>query len=169
MQTINNIIHQKLSLKSSFETFTSSIEKVLNRLPPNWSERMSSDPGSIQNYLSNIAGNAGLMIFGDQNHGGLLTLKNMPRKAVQYTIGNPLIAMDMTAKDIRAALYAPVRILVYEDDQNELFVEYDLPSSQFGQFGKDIFSIAQTIDIKLEAAIFEADTMLESDFTKSKA
>jgi len=160
MQTKNSVIHQTFKLKSSFEEFTVNIEKVLQRLAPDWSEKFESDPESLKDYLNDTAGSAGLMIFSDQQHGSLLALKGAPRKAVQYTIGNPLTALEMTFHDIRAALYAPVRILVYENEKTELNVEYDLPSSQFGQFGNEAFLVAKSVDSKLEAAILDADNFV---------
>ena len=41
------------------------------------------------------------------------------RKAVQYVVGNPLFALQMTQHDIRAGLYAPLRVLIYEDGQGK--------------------------------------------------
>jgi uncharacterized protein (DUF302 family) len=37
--------------------------------------------------------------------------------------------MQMTQHDIRAGLYAPLRVLVYENDDGKTCVEYDKPSS----------------------------------------
>jgi hypothetical protein len=41
----------------------------------------------------------------------------------------------MTQHDIRASLYAPLRVLIYENEEGKTCVEYDKPSSLFGQFG----------------------------------
>ena len=45
-----------------------------------------------------------------------------------------LIKGAMTRHDIRAALYAPLRVLVYEADDRSTRIEFDQPSSLFGQF-----------------------------------
>ena len=45
-----------------------------------------------------------LAIFGSLNHGGLLRISGQPRKAIQYSIGNPLTASKMTRLAISAAL-----------------------------------------------------------------
>ena len=84
-----------------------------------------------------MAGPSGFMLFGTQNHGQLLRLAGQKRKAVQYVVGNPLIALQMTQHDIRASLYAPLRVLIYEDESGKTWLEYDRPSSLFGQFGND--------------------------------
>ena len=81
------------------------------------------------------------------------------RKAVQYVVGNPLFALQMTQHDIRASLYAPLRVLLYEDERGRTCLEYDKPSSLFGQFNDDrIASVASMLDRKLEdlvAAVVE--------------
>jgi uncharacterized protein (DUF302 family) len=60
----------------------------------------------------------------------------------------------MTQHDIRASLYAPLRILLYENDEGKTCVEYDKPSSLFGQFGNDrITPTATMLDRKLEALV----------------
>lgn len=152
--------HQCLALKSTYEVFNQNIEKVLNRLDTKWFINLETEPESVKKYLDEVAGSTGLMIFGDEQHGKLLNIIGKPRKAVQYWIGNPLTALKMTKHDIRAALYAPVRILIFESDDRQLYAEYDLPSSQFGQFGNnDIISVAKTLDQKLEAAILKGDNL----------
>ena len=101
-----------------------------------------------------MAGPSGLMLFGMQNHGQLLRLAGQKRKAVQYVVGNPLIALQMTQHDIRASLYAPLRVLIYEDESGKTWLEYDRPSSLFGQFGNDgIRPIAAMLDRKLDALV----------------
>jgi len=60
----------------------------------------------------------------------------------------------MTQKDVRAGLYAPLRIYIREDGPNKSVIEYDLPSSLFGQFQNvDVDRVARILDEKLQAAI----------------
>jgi uncharacterized protein (DUF302 family) len=97
------------------------------------------------------------MLFGTQNHGALLRLAGQNREAVQYVVGNPLIALQMTQHDVRAGLYAPLRVLIYENAEGKACVEYDRPSSLFGQFGDDrITPTAAMLDKKLEALVASA-------------
>ena len=104
-----------------------------------------------------MAGAEGLMILWVFNHGAALNIVGAPRKAHQYLIGNPLTAIQMSRNDLRAALYAPLRVLVYEDAQGRTVVEYDQPSSLFGQFGNaEVTAVAQSLDGKLERALEQA-------------
>jgi uncharacterized protein (DUF302 family) len=57
----------------------------------------------------------------------------------------------MTRHAIGAALYAPLRVLIYETEDGRTCIEYDRPSSLFGQFGDARVSpMAATLDQKLE-------------------
>ena len=86
-----------------------------------------------------------------------MRLAGQKRKAIQYVVGNPIIALQMTQHDIRASLYAPLRVLIYEDEQGKTCVEYDRPSSLFGQFGDDRIALtAAMLDRKLEALVAAA-------------
>ena len=58
---------------------------------------------------------AELFIFLKRDHGALLRITGRPRKALQYEIGNPLTATRMTRHQIPAALYAPLRVVLYEN------------------------------------------------------
>jgi uncharacterized protein (DUF302 family) len=63
----------------------------------------------------------------------------------------------MTQHDIRAGLYAPLRVLLYENDEGKTCVEYDKPSSLFGQFGNAKVTAAATmLDRKLEQLVAKA-------------
>jgi hypothetical protein len=60
----------------------------------------------------------------------------------------------MTRHDIRAAFYAPLRVLMYEDHAGKACLEYDRPSSLFGRFGDDrITPTAIMLDGKLDALV----------------
>ena len=70
---------------------------------------------------------------------------------MQYVVGNPLFAVEMTRHAIGASLYAPLRVLIYEADDGKTCIEYDKPSSLFGQFGDErVGRMAAALDRKLE-------------------
>jgi uncharacterized protein (DUF302 family) len=51
----------------------------------------------------------------------------------------------------------PLRVLVYENDHGRTCLEYDKPSSLFGQFNDDrITTVASLLDRKLEDLIAAA-------------
>jgi uncharacterized protein (DUF302 family) len=104
-----------------------------------------------------MEGPSGFMVFRTSDHGALLRLAGQKKKAIQYLVGNPLFAVQMTQHDIRASLYAPLRVLIYENDEGKTCVEYDRPSSLFGQFGNaKVTDVATMLDRKMEQLVADA-------------
>jgi uncharacterized protein (DUF302 family) len=112
---------------------------------------------AIEARLSEHQGPLGLLLFGSFDHGSLSTLGGSPAQAIQYVLGNPFIAQRMTIHDIRAGLYAPLRLYVYAQSPKATVIEYDLPSSLFGQFGDErIAPVAKSLDEKMKALVTRA-------------
>ena len=59
-------------------------------------------------------GTSGFNIFCKVEHGQLLSLAGKVSRVSQYAIGNPLLAMQMVEHVSEVALYAPLRLAVYE-------------------------------------------------------
>jgi len=98
-----------------------------------------------------------LSIFETRDHGALLQGFGGRRNALQYEIGNPLTASKMTRYQLSAALYAPLRVVLFEDEEGRGVFEYDKPSSFFGQYGDDrVTEVGRYLDVALEAALREA-------------
>jgi hypothetical protein len=56
----------------------------------------------------------------------------------------------MTRHQLGAANYAPLRVVVFEADAGGTRIEYDLPSSLFGQFGDErVTEVARGLDLAL--------------------
>jgi uncharacterized protein (DUF302 family) len=158
METQIKVSHQQVPLKSSYEAFRTNLEKIVNKLDTEYARDVLKAPETLKEYLAGLGGVTGLIIFGTQSHGDLLRICGKPRKAIQYVIGNPLVAIQMTVHDIRAALYAPLRMIIYEDNNGQVLVEYDQPSTLFGQFGNDeVLKVALDLDVKMLNAINMAD------------
>jgi hypothetical protein len=95
-----------------------------------------------------------LSIFLKRDHGVLVGLYGEVRNAVQYEIGNPLTASRMTRHQLAAGLYAPLRVIIYDNANGGSRIEYDLPSSLFGQFGDDrVSEVAHGLDVALSRAL----------------
>lgn len=98
-----------------------------------------------------------LFIFEKRDHGILLRSAAQTRKALQYEIGNPITAASMTQYQLPAALYAPLRVVLYEDASGAATFEYDLPSTLFGQFGDErVTAVGLKLDAELERALRHA-------------
>jgi uncharacterized protein (DUF302 family) len=98
-----------------------------------------------------------LFIFEKRDHGALLQVTGRARKALQYEIGNPHTASKMTRHRLAAGLYAPLRVILYEDETGGSILEYDKPSSLFGQYGDErVTEVGRYLDVALEAALRNA-------------
>ncbi len=151
--------HVRLATDKPFGDVTKAFEQQVGQFNPDVYKALAEggDAEGAKAKIEAMAGPSGFMLFATHNHGALLRLAGQKRKAIQYVVGNPLFALQMTQHDIRASLYAPLRVLIYEDERGKTCVEYDKPSSQFGQFGNDrIARTAAMLDKKLEALVAEA-------------
>ena len=148
--------HVRLATDKPFGDVTQAFEQQLGRFDPDVYKALAEggDAERAKAKIEAMAGPSGFMLFATHNHGTLLRLASQKRKAIQYVVGNPLFALQMTQHDIRASLYAPLRVLIYENDEGKTCVEYDKPSSLFGQFGNERISpIAAMLDKKLDALV----------------
>jgi uncharacterized protein (DUF302 family) len=157
--TTFTVAHIRRTTDKPFDDVTKAVERQLGRFDPAVYQALATngDAAAAKAKIEAMVGPSGFMLFATHNHGALLRLAGQKHKAVQYIVGNPLFALQMTQHDIRASLYAPLRVLVYENDQGKTCVEYDRPSSLFGQFGNDRISpTAAMLDTKLEALVATA-------------
>jgi uncharacterized protein (DUF302 family) len=149
----------RLATDKPFEKVAKAFELQLGKFDADVREAIakSDDTEGVKAKIGAMAGPSGFMLFGTQDHGALLRLAGQKQKAIQYVVGNPLIALQMTQHDIRASLYAPLRVLIYENEEGKAGVEYDRPSSLFGHFGNaEINAVADMLDRKLEALVAKA-------------
>ena len=107
---------------------------------------------NTKQLLEKLEAGPELAIFHTRDHGSLLRITGQARQAVQYDIGNPLTASMMTRHQLAAGLYAPLRVVLYEDQDGGSVFEYDRPSSRSGQFGQQVNEIANGLDVALDRA-----------------
>ena len=158
-ETQFTVDHVRRTTDKPFEDVTTAFVRQLGRFDPDVYKALAAggDAEGAKARIEAMAGPSGFMLFASHNHGALLRLAGQKRKAIQYVVGDPLFALQMTQHDIRASLYAPLRVLLYENQEGKTCVEYDRPSSLFGQFGDDRISpTAAMLDRKLEALVAAA-------------
>ena len=113
--------------------------------------------GLIDRARQELEAAATISIFGNRDHGGILALAGLTRRAIQYDIGNPLTASLIIRHKISAGLYAPIRVLLRESSEGEVAFEYDRPVSTFGQFGDEkVDIVARRLDENLENILQKA-------------
>ncbi|HEV3121417.1 MAG TPA: DUF302 domain-containing protein [Isosphaeraceae bacterium] len=143
--------HVQVEANKAFAEVTKSFERRLGKFDPAVLRSTALEPESTRSRIEAMAGKSGFMLFDTMDHGAILSLFGVKKLAVQYVVGHPLIAIQMTRHNVAAGLYAPLRVLIYENVQGKTCLEYDKPSSLFGQFhNQAIDAVAATLDQKLE-------------------
>jgi len=149
------IEHVRITSKRRFAQVRAAIEADLPKLDTSIKVLLSSgDQEGVKKYEEH---GPKLFMFLERDHGALLAIEGRKRNAVQYEIGNPITASKMTRHNLGAALYAPIRVALFETESGEVVFEYDKPSTLFGQIGDvRITEIGLTLDRELEAALIKA-------------
>jgi hypothetical protein len=84
----------------------------------------------------------------------MMSLAGHTTKAVEYLLGNHVIAESMFRHDPRALLYAPLRVLVFSDAEDDAVFSLDQPSTAFGSLGIDEVSrVGLGLDDKVAALL----------------
>jgi uncharacterized protein (DUF302 family) len=151
--------HVRVAADKPFDQVVKAFEQQLGQFNPEVYKSLNAgeDAEKVRTRIEAMVGPSGFMLFRTSDHGALLRLAGQKKKALQYLVGNPLFAIQMTEHDIRAGLYAPLRVLIYEKEPGKTCVEYDKPSSLFGQFGDaKVTDIAAMLDRKMEQLVARA-------------
>jgi hypothetical protein len=153
-QTIT-VEHIRIVSGQPFADVRQKLEAMAPRLDPGIAEALArGDQKRAADYDQN---GPKLSIFEARDHGALLEIADKKRNALQYEIGNPLTASKMTRYQLPAALYAPLRVVLFEDEQGRGVFEYDRPSSFFGQYGDEcVTAVGRYLDVTLDALLRNA-------------
>ncbi len=152
--------HLRVVADKPFDQVTKAFQQQLGQFNEETYKSLAAgeDVEKARAKLEAMLGPSGFMLFRTSDHGSLLRLAGQKKKAIQYLLGNPLFAIQMTQHDIRASLYAPLRVLIYENEEEKTCVEYDKPSSLFGQFGNaKVTDVATMLDRKMEQLVAKAN------------
>jgi hypothetical protein len=147
--------HIRIESARSFADVRAALERSVPRLNPGLAKAL--DDGDVERANLEKKEGPELSIFQVRDHGALLKIAGEARNALQYDIGNPLTASLMTRHQLAAALYPPIRVVLYENDAGQGVFEYDRPSTTFGQFGDEqVTVVARGLDAALERALLGA-------------
>jgi uncharacterized protein (DUF302 family) len=108
--------------------------------------------GTWDDVLAQAADNApnGLMVYAKIDATSVMGAAGHHVKAVEYLLGNHTIAETMFRHDPRALLYAPLRVLVYSDPDDNAVFSMDQPGSAFGSLGiADVTEVGVSLDRKV--------------------
>ena len=118
----------------SFEEVLLNLQKVVGKttIPQGSPMAQGSVPTreQFEQAIQQEVRESDFTLFFSMDYGHWLPLFGIQRKVMRWILGNPLIAITMIRHDITASLFAPVELLLVENESGEgSRVIYDLPSS----------------------------------------
>jgi uncharacterized protein (DUF302 family) len=147
--------HVQIKSTKPFAEVQAALESSVSRLDTRIFELLQR--GESDRARTELERGPELSIFNSRDHGALLQIAGQSRKALQYDIGNPLTASRMTRHQLSASLYAPLRVVLYENEAGHATFVYDRPSSLLEQFGYErVTAVARELDSSLERMLVKA-------------
>jgi len=146
-----SVTRRTLTTSKPFDEFIGELEKRSPVVSPSKFQELADlnlPQDQLRARVEGLIGSSGFMFFMKVRHDGLFSHFGRTHASVQYAIGNPLMAKDVSDKAPAICLYTPLRLAVYESPEtHETIVSYDSPASLFGSFG---VAEAAEIGVKLE-------------------
>src|SRR5215510_7124576 len=155
------IDHIEVSCNRSYDQVTTSLQERLGSFADPSKLRSQVSAGAswahIEKAIEGMLGSSGLCIFHKVEHGDLLSLQEAkPTRVSRYAIGNPLLAIRMIQHEPGVALYAPLRLAVYEDGEGQCVVACDRFTSLLTRYQHpEIASTAKLVEQKVDALVAE--------------
>jgi Domain of unknown function DUF302 len=135
-----------------FDDFRAAFEHAAPAADVAATARLIANGGNWDDVLAAAAANApnDLMVYWTIDAAPLFTVAGHRTRAVEYLLGNHTIAETMFRHDPKALLYAPLRVLIYEDADGNAVFTMDQPSRAFGSLGiDDVTEVAKGLDRKV--------------------
>jgi hypothetical protein len=147
--------HVTIETSTPYQLVTSRLDDEVKRFDESYRELLKENKiDELRVKLTQGLEPDGFMIHFVAAQGDLLALEGGRQRGNVYYLGNVVAAAQMTKLNFSAALYAPLRLNIYENAQGGTTFEYDKPSTQFGQFhNADIDNVASSLDDHLLSLI----------------
>lgn len=139
-----------------FDSFQTAFEKAAPWVDMASVTRIVEDGGNWPDIVAAAEANApwGLMIYWRVDATPLLHIAGHRGYAVEYLLGNHVLAELMYRHDHRAMLYAPLRVLLHDDDDGNAIFSLDRPKTVFaGLNGAAVAEVGATIERKVAALL----------------
>ena len=112
---------------------------------------VTGEPAELRKQLERHLGPGGFALFMKVEHDLIMSRPGRSPRSIQYAIGNPLLAKDISEAAPKACLYAPLRLAIIEDEERGgTSIIFDSPEALMGSFGSDM---ARTIGRMLDQRI----------------
>jgi uncharacterized protein (DUF302 family) len=135
-----------------FDKFVAALEQAAPPVDRAAFAKIAESGGDWDDVLAAAAKNAPneLMVYAKIDATELFSLAGHRTRAIEYLIGNHVIAETMFRHDAKALLYAPLRMLVYTDGDGNAIFTMDQPGPAFGSLGIDeVSKVGKGLDRKV--------------------
>lgn len=150
--TKNTVTRLDIPTGRPFDEFIAAFEAAVPPFDLPRMKEIAAGGGTWQDVERAVAENApnGFVIFGAIDGQVLMSIAGHHRKAIQYLMGNHVIAERMYRHHPDAVLYAPPRVLVYEGGDGDAVFVTDQPSTVFAGLGVDaVTAVGLELDEKV--------------------
>src|ERR1700749_3575425 len=115
----------------AFDEFRSVFERAAPPFDANGIRHLTENGGTWDDVKQAVAASAphDLLTYATIDAAPLLGVAGHSTRAVEYLLGNHVIAETMFRHDPKALLYAPLRILIYSDADGNAVFTMDRPGS----------------------------------------
>jgi hypothetical protein len=150
--------HTITGTKKSYADVCAFIEIKLGRLDQSMRDMMQSgQTEQLREAAKRITKNYGLSTHYVAYHGKVLALNGPAENVTTYYIGDILSASRMTRVVRAADLYAPLRAVIYQNAAGGTTIEYDQPSSLFGQYNNPVTdAMGASLDERMSKLMHDA-------------
>jgi heme-degrading monooxygenase HmoA/uncharacterized protein (DUF302 family) len=149
-----NGVRLKFESKKPFDELRSALLAEVGEKPLKIDD-LAAQFESWESYKAEVeshVGPTGFILFALFNHGGWLEKVQIRKKVLRLIIGNPLLAITILRHDLTAGLFAPVELILIEEDDDESSLTYVRPSSlMVVETNEPLLAAARELDTKLEA------------------
>ena len=135
-----------------FAQFIAAFEKAAPPVDRTTLERIAKDGGDWDDVRAAAAENApnDLMVYAKIETSVFFSVAGHRTRAIEYLVGNHVIAETMFRHDAKALLYAPLRMLVYSDADGNAVFTMDQPGPAFGSLGiAEVAGVGVDLDRKV--------------------
>jgi hypothetical protein len=153
---VHSMTRVDVSTGMPFDEFRAAFEKAAPPFDVQATYRFITEGGSWDEVRAAAQANApnGLMVYWTIDATPLMALAGHATKAVEYLLGNHVIAETMFRYNPRALLYAPLRVLVAADSLDNAVFSIDRPSTVFGSLGVEaITAVGHDLDRKVASLL----------------
>jgi len=158
--TVSRVEHAMTRLNINtgipFDEFRTAFERAAPAFDPAPYLEIIRAGGSWADVKAEVASYAphGLMIYASIDATALMAFAGHQGQAVEYLLGNHVIAETMYRRDRNALLYAPLRVLVFSDSAGDAVFGIDQPSTVFaGLHDPDIAATGVLLDGKVSGLL----------------